>query len=106
MAKSLRKIEARRLCRKKGLSIKEIAERVGAGKSTVSLWCRDIELTPFQIKRLEKKERDGRLRGKLKGARIQKERRLKRIKEIYKQARKDIKKLSKENLFLTDLALY
>jgi len=106
MAKSLQKIEARRLRREEGLSIKEIAEKVGAGKSTVSLWCRDIELTPQQIRRLEEKEKNGRLRGRLKGARVQKERRLKRIRKIHKQAKKDIKKLSKENLFLIGVALY
>lgn len=106
MAKSLQRIEARGLRRKKGLSIKEIAEKVGVSKSTASLWCRDIELTPLQIKRLEEKEKDGRLRGRLKGARVQRERRLREIEKIYQQARKDIKRLNKENLFLIGVALY
>lgn len=106
MAKSLQKIEARRLRGKKGLSIKKIAKEVSVAKSTVSLWCRDIELTPLQIKRLEEKEKDGRLRGRLKGAWVQKERRLKRIEKIHEQAKKDIEKLSKESLFLAGVALY
>jgi transcriptional regulator with XRE-family HTH domain len=48
MAKSLQRIEARKLRKEKGLSIKEIAEKVRVGKSTVSLWCRDIESLPYK----------------------------------------------------------
>ncbi len=106
MAKPLQRIEARKLRREKGLSIKEIAEKVSVCKSTVSLWCRDIELTPLQIRRLEEKERDGRLKGRLKGAWVQKERRLKRIRRIHNHAKRDIKKLNKEGLFLAGVALY
>lgn len=40
--------EARRLRSEEGLSLREIAARVGAAKSSVSLWVRDIELTPEQ----------------------------------------------------------
>ena len=39
---------ARRLRREEGAAISEIASRVGVSKSSVSLWVRDIELTPEQ----------------------------------------------------------
>ena len=39
---------ARQLRREEGASIKDIALRVGVSKSSVSLWVRDIELTPEQ----------------------------------------------------------
>jgi transcriptional regulator with XRE-family HTH domain len=39
---------ARRLRTEQGLSIKEIARRVGCAQSTASIWVRDIELTPMQ----------------------------------------------------------
>ena len=39
---------ARDLRRHEGVSIKEIARRVGVSASSVSLWVRDIELTPEQ----------------------------------------------------------
>lgn len=39
---------ARRLRREEGAAIGEIAQRVGVSKSSVSLWVRDIELTPAQ----------------------------------------------------------
>jgi transcriptional regulator with XRE-family HTH domain len=39
---------ARQLRREEGVSIKDIARRVGVSVSSVSLWVRDIELTPAQ----------------------------------------------------------
>ena len=47
-----KRIEAREL-RKNGNTIKKIANTLGVSKSSVSLWVRDIELTPEQIKILE-----------------------------------------------------
>lgn len=47
------KAEAREL-RKTGLSLKEIALKVGAAKSTVSMWVRDIELSE-EVKNILKK---------------------------------------------------
>jgi transcriptional regulator with XRE-family HTH domain len=39
---------ARRIRRDEGASIKDIARRIGVSVSSVSLWVRDIELTPEQ----------------------------------------------------------
>lgn len=47
--------EARKL-RTQGHSIREIAERIGCAKSSVSEWVRDISLTDEQIERLELKQ--------------------------------------------------
>jgi len=41
--------QVRSLRREQGLSIKEIARRVGVSVSSVSTWVRDIELTPAQL---------------------------------------------------------
>ena len=46
--KAAERNEARRLRRDEGLSVKEIARRLDVAKSSVSLWVRDIELTPEQ----------------------------------------------------------
>jgi hypothetical protein len=43
---------ARRLRREDGAAINEIASRLRVSKSSVSLWVRDIELTPAQQKAL------------------------------------------------------
>lgn len=48
--------------RGRGLSYKEIQKEIPISKSTVSEWCRDIQLTPKQIKRLGAKY-DTQLRG-------------------------------------------
>lgn len=48
MAKSKEKNKALKL-RQQGESIKKIAKKLKIAKSTISLWCRDIELTPEQI---------------------------------------------------------
>lgn len=49
--------------RSRGLSYNEILEKVPVAKSTISLWCRDIQLTSEQKKRLEEQNRKGGLEG-------------------------------------------
>ncbi|MBZ0306477.1 MAG: hypothetical protein K8I82_10455 [Anaerolineae bacterium] len=46
--------EARRLRREEGLPITDICQRLGVAKSSVSLWVRDIELTPAQQEELHR----------------------------------------------------
>ena len=46
--KTVERKRARRLRREEGLPINEIARRLRVAKSSVSLWVRDIELTPEQ----------------------------------------------------------
>lgn len=43
---------ARRLRREQGLSVKHLARTLGVSKSSISLWVRDIQLTPEQKARL------------------------------------------------------
>jgi transposase-like protein len=44
----MQRIEARRIRRQEGESIKVIARRLGVAPSSVSVWVRDIELTAEQ----------------------------------------------------------
>jgi AcrR family transcriptional regulator len=46
---------ARRIRRAEGASIKEIARRVGVSRSSVSVWVRDIDLTPAQHEALRQR---------------------------------------------------
>jgi len=94
------------ILRRKGRSIKEIAKKVGVVKSTVSFWCRDIELTSKQIEELHKKMIKGSYKGRMKGARIQYERRIKKIKKYDKEGIKQIGRLSNRDLLIAGLALY
>jgi len=105
MARFKEKIKAQKL-RKQGKSIKEIAKKLKISKSTVSIWCRDIQLTPEQIARLDERQIKGSYKGRIKGARIQRERYLKKVETIKKQASKEIKKISKRDLFIAGIGLY
>ena len=57
MAKPLQRRQAR-ILRKHGFGVKTIAHKINVSSSTVSQWCKDIELTPDQIATLEKRQRD------------------------------------------------
>lgn len=105
MAKSKEKNQALEL-RQKGKSIKDIAKRLKISKSTVSLWCRDIKLTPEQAQKLYEKMVKSGYKGRMKGARIQYERRLKKIEEWKKKGIEQIGKLSNRDLLITGIALY
>ena len=53
--RAIERKKARQL-RRQGLSLREIVERTGYAKSSISEWVRDIPLTPQQIERLEFKQ--------------------------------------------------
>lgn len=105
MAKSKLKIQARRL-RRKGKSIKKIAKILGISVSTISLWCRDIELTPYQVQRLIEYSKDGAYRGRLKSASLKRAQRIKKIQFLTEKGRRDVGALSKREFFLAGIALY
>ena len=105
MAKSDERNKAIEL-RKGGGSIKEIAKKVGVSKSSVSLWCRDIMLTPEQIETLQKRVIKGSYRGRLLGSRIQHERRIKRALDAEIAGVKEIGRLSQRDLLIAFTALY
>lgn len=88
--------------RKKGRSLREISEELMVCKSTVSLWCRDIELSPKQSRYLQDKMKKAAHRGAI----IQHERRLERIRVGKMYGVRRIKKLSKRDLLLSGLAFY
>ncbi|MCX6760331.1 MAG: helix-turn-helix domain-containing protein [Candidatus Nealsonbacteria bacterium] len=105
MAKSKEKNIAIKL-RQKGESIKEIAKKIKISKSTVSYWCRDVKLSLGQIQELHDRMISGGYKGRMIGARMQYENRLKRINEARKGGIKKIGKLSKRDLLIAAVALY
>lgn len=88
--------------RKKGLSYKSILSRLEVSKSTLSLWLRDIELTPVQIKNLLTSQEKGRYVA----AQKKKLDRVKRTKEIVDSARSELPLLVENPLFIAGLCLY
>ncbi len=105
MAKSIKKNIALRL-RKRGESIKAIAKRLKVSKSSVSFWCRDIKLTLNQIEVLHRRMVKGGYRGRLKGARLQYEQRLKRVEEGREEGKGRVGTSSDRDLLIAGAALY
>ena len=105
MAKYEARIKAREL-RTKGESVKTIAKLVKVSRSTASLWVRDIILSIEQLEKLKKSELAGGERGRIKGAIVQKQRRLKLIDENNRKGIEEIGFLSNRDEFILGLSLY
>lgn len=105
MAKSIEYSRAQAL-RLRGESIRDIAEAIGVAKSTVSLWCRDIQLTQEQVEKLQDNRIKGGYAGRLKGARLQYEQRIQRTKEFESKGKNLVGKLNSRDIFSIGLGLY
>lgn len=94
--------------RRQGLSYREIKQKTPftISKSTLSLWCKDIELTAEQKDRLDKLLKDGSYRGRLSGSKFNQLKRAKEIEEIKDRARLEIRSLTKNEFKLAGLMLY
>lgn len=105
MAK-VREKELARKYRKAGKSIKSIARTLSVSPSSVSIWCEDIRLTPVQIRKLDEERHDLRMKGLLKGAQMNKEKKLSRISLHQTNARSVFKDLNRRELLIAGLGLY
>src|SRR3989338_2011279 len=105
MAKSIKKLIAFKL-RRKGKSIKEIAKLISVSKSSVSIWCRDIQLTPKQKLNLQKKMIKAGHLGRLRGALTNKMKKEKRLHFYTELARKKVGKLTNRDLSIAGLGIY
>ncbi|MDD5397199.1 MAG: hypothetical protein PHW24_04030 [Candidatus Moranbacteria bacterium] len=105
MAKSQKRIEARKL-RQDGLSLNEIVKKLQVSKSSVSLWCGDIKLTEKQKTRLDEKIIKGSYTGRLIGAKMQKDRKERKIEECLVEAKREINSLKKRDLMIAGVSLY
>lgn len=105
MAKSLLRLEARKL-RRKGVSVKKIAQYLKVAKSSASIWTRDIVLTVEQLENLRKSSLEGAERGRLKNALLQKEKWKKNMEEFKREGIVNIGKLTDREFLVAGLALY
>ena len=99
------KFQAQKL-RRKGLSYKEILTKIYVSKSTISSWCKDIELTKEQKLRLLSKKQFGQRKGSLVAADNKRRARILRTELIRKEAKKEVGKISKRDKFIAGVALY
>ncbi|MBP9822408.1 MAG: hypothetical protein KBC81_03140 [Candidatus Pacebacteria bacterium] len=88
--------------RRGGYSYTEIQKFVRVPKATLSYWFKDIKLSEAQIKRLEKK----RAEAIIKGSQVRSKKVNEAIEKIEKSSAKDIKDLSKRELWLMGIMLY
>lgn len=89
--------------RKLGKSYREIRQKVKVSKGTLSLWLRDIKLTPEQEKELYIERR--RINA-YRLAKFNQQKRIERTKKIIGEARKETQKFFRTPLFLAGLMLY
>lgn len=105
MAKSIEKIKAREL-RRQGFSIKDIAKTLGISKGSSSLWCEDIVLNTEQTNKLREKVIRMGLNGRMKGAEMNRKKRIDSIKLARQESEKMLCKISDRDLFILGLGLY
>ena len=105
MAKSKEKLRARDL-RQKGESIKEIAKILKVSPGSVSVWCRDIELSKLQKERLLRNKQFGQKKGSLIAADNKRKKRIERTKEIFEKSKIELGELKKRDRFLAGIAFY
>ena len=58
--------------RRKGMSLKKIAKELMVSSGSVSVWCRDIELTTKQIREINRRAHKGSAKGRAKGVTVNK----------------------------------
>ncbi len=102
---SLIREQARRL-RTSGGSLHEIAKKLSQSKSTVSYWCRDIELTDSQLLVLSEKQRDAGRIGRMIAAQQKHNQRIIATQMQCARGRDDVGVLSERDIFILGLALY
>lgn len=92
--------------RSKGESLNVIAKELGVAKSTLSLWVRDIVLSIDQIEFLRKRVISAGEIGRLKGAWIQKDRRIKTENKYKSEGIKKFSNISEREFLISGVALY
>lgn len=101
IAKTKEKTKAIEL-RKQGFSYGEIQKIVPVSKASLSLWLQDVELTVKQKKRLTDKW----IMARQKGWEARRRQRVDITEKIKKQARNEIKNVTKRDLWMIGIALY
>ena len=92
--------------RKQGLSYSQIKKEVKVSKDTLSRWCRDIILSPLQLEKLQKRKITGSEKGRLIGAKVNQQKRIKQEKALMSKEIKEVGKVDKRDRFIAGIALY
>lgn len=92
--------------RRAGKSITHIAKKLGLSKSTVSVWCQDIHLTPAQVAQLKRNSILGGHRGRMLGTETNRQKKINTITHEYNLAKRELSTLTERDLLLLSIALY
>lgn len=92
--------------RLQGRSINEISKKLSIPKSTVGVWCRDIQLSSEQIERLVKRQKSGSYKGRMKFLERLRRQRIEEVKKLRKEGLKEFGKLNRRDLFVAGIAMY
>ena len=105
MSKSKEKLEAL-VMRRQGMSIKDIAKQLQVSKGSVSIWCQAVALTPAQQKHLLDRQITAGHAGRMKGARMNKQKREEAVDMYRHRGAQTIGTLSHRDLCLLGIGLY
>ena len=92
--------------RKKGYSYQKIHLATRLSKDTISRCCRDIQLTPAQIKALDLNRRQGQTLGSLKGAKSNQLKRINTEKTLLNEGVSQVGQTSSRDRFIAGIMLY
>ncbi len=92
--------------RHKGKSINDIASKLSVPKSTVSIWCRDIALSPAHIRALGNKMRKRSYAGSLKAAEVKRNKRIAHTQLCKQEGAQDVGVLSRRDVLILGMGLY
>lgn len=105
MAKGIEKLQALKM-RREGMSIKAIAKVLEVTKGSVSGWCENIQLSPSQQQKLKEKQIKAGHAGRMKGAEMNRQKRLTQIAKYETEGLSTVHKLSARDLLMLGIGLY
>lgn len=88
------------------MSISKIASNLEVSKASASNWCRDIELSKEQKEALNKIKHRGSYIGRMKGAEVNRQKKLSSIKKSQEEAEKELSTVSKKELLILGVGLF
>lgn len=100
-----KKLRAHKL-RREGKSIKDIATALSISRSTASVWCQEIVLTKTQQEKLFKKQVEAGHLGRMRGAEVNRNRKLENIATQEYIAREMVGKISERDRLMLGIGLY
>lgn len=105
MAKFEKRLEARKL-RRQGWSIRSIATHLDVSRASSSVWCRDLELTAIQRKRLVQNAINAGLQGRLIGAEMNRRKKEERVRFHQEAGKRAFQGITKREFLIAGLSLY